>query len=292
MTAIQKQRSQVLKLETFKGSLQRALYIYLPPHYDSGNQAYPVIYMHDGQNCFEAYARDSYAGSWRADEVADRCIEHRTMRPCIIVGIANGQYERLAEYLPPYADFSLPAPQGVKKKMPAIHGRADKTLAFYQEVHRFIKQHFRVLDGREHIATCGSSMGGLFSTYIAFEHPEFAKLHAILSPSYWITNNGHGYLKTIERIKTLPKRNLKLWLDSGEGSSNIPGQDDDNKYVTLEAREALKEAGYIEGTDFVYHLAKGAQHNEAAWATRLDKVFAFLFPYKQARIEQTFSTDH
>ena len=123
-------------------------------------------------------------------------------------------------------------------------------------------------------------MGGVFSTYIAWEYPDFAKHHAVLSPSFWVTNDGRGYLKTIERIKQLPKHDLRLWLDSGEGSSNIPGQDDDNKYVTLEAREALLSAGYIEGLDFEYSLAKGAQHHESAWAARLDKVFSFLFPFE------------
>jgi predicted alpha/beta superfamily hydrolase len=276
---IEHSSSKVLKIDSFKGSLStRSIYIYLPPDYDEGTRHYPVLYMHDGQNCFEHFVRDSYAGSWRADEVADRCIRKHQMKPCIIVGISNGHQERLAEYLPPYTAFRLPKPKGVRKTMPAIHGRADKTWLYYQEVATFIKKHYRVLEGRENTATCGSSMGGLFSTYLAWEHPEFAKHHAILSPSFWMTHDGHGNLKTIERIKHLPKRDLRVWLDSGEGSSSIPGQDDDNKFVTLEAREALLQAGYREGLDFEYYLAKGAQHHESAWAARLDKVFAFLFP--------------
>jgi predicted alpha/beta superfamily hydrolase len=275
-------QSQVLKIP-FEGILsKRFLYVYLPPDYDDSNTYYPVIYLHDGQNCFESYAEDSFAGSWQADRVADKLIFATQMKSCIIIGVSNGREERLAEYLPPYVSFRLPKPKGVRKKMPAIIGHADKTLQYYLEVHNFIKQHFRILEGRDNTATCGSSMGGLFSTYLAWEHPEFAKHHAALSSSYWMTNNGQGKLLTLERIKTLPKRDVRLWLDSGEGTSNIPGQDDDNKFVTMEAREALLASGYEKGKDFIYHLAKGGLHNEASWAARLDQVFAFLMPLGEA----------
>jgi predicted alpha/beta superfamily hydrolase len=279
-------QSQVLKIP-FEGTLsKRALYVYLPPGYDESSEQYPVLYMHDGQNCFESYVQDSFAGSWQADLVADSLIANNSVNPFIIVGVSNGREERLAEYLPPYVSFSLPKPKGVKKKMPAIVGRADKTFQFYLEVHSFIKKHFRILDGRSNTATCGSSMGGLFSTYLAWEHPEFARHHAALSSAYWVTNNGQGKLLALERIKTLPKRDLRLWLDSGEGTSTIPGQDDDNKFVTMEAREALQGAGYEEGRDFVYHLAKGGLHNEASWAARLDQIFSFLFYPSLTKIEE------
>jgi predicted alpha/beta superfamily hydrolase len=271
-------QSQVLKIP-FEGSTlsRRFIYVYLPPGYDNSSEHYPVLFMHDGQNCFEAYVQDSFVGSWQADLVADKLILEQRGKPFIIVGVSHGGQERFAEYLPPYIAFRLPAPKGVRKKMPAIVGRADKTFAFYQEVHGFIKQHFRILEGRENIATCGSSMGGLFTTHLAWEHPEFARNHAALSSAYWATNDGQGHLKIINRIKTLPKRDLRLWLDSGEGTSQIPGQDDDNKFVTMEAREALLESGYVEGVDFVYYLAEGGLHTESAWAGRLDKVFTFLF---------------
>ena len=101
--------------------------------------------MHDGQNCFEHYVQDSFAGSWKADEVANRCITSKQMSPCIIVGISNGREKRMSEYLPPYTRFSLPKPVGVRKTMPAIQGCADQTFAYYQDIARFIKTRFRIL---------------------------------------------------------------------------------------------------------------------------------------------------
>ncbi|MEM6428804.1 MAG: alpha/beta hydrolase-fold protein, partial [Deinococcota bacterium] len=97
--------SCVVKVPNFRGRLsKRALYVYLPRGYlEQGHRHYPVIYMHDGQNCFESFVEDSFAGSWQADLVADRAIAQGQMRECIIVGVSNGEAQRMAEYLPPYA---------------------------------------------------------------------------------------------------------------------------------------------------------------------------------------------
>ncbi len=275
--------SQVTKLPHFEASLTtRALYIYTPPGYaESLTTYYPVIYMHDGQNVFEAFASDSYMGSWRADETADKLITSGLMKACIIVGISNGGAERLKEYQPPYnkMHYAPLTKKGTPRKRPfVIEGKADKTAVYYNEVATYLKKRYRILEGREHTATCGSSMGGLFSTYLAWEYPDFAKHHAALSPSYWTTKRDDGKLNIFERIRSYPKRDLRLWLDSGEGTSNIEGADDDNKFCTQKARAVLLESGYKESLDFEYFLAKGALHREADWAARLDKVFRFLFP--------------
>ena len=103
--------SQVIKIPDFAGSLPpRALYVYLPRGYaEHIDKRYPVLYMHDGQNCFETYSEDSYAGTWRAEEAADAVIGSGQMRECIIVGVSNGRNERMAEYLPPYASYRMPS---------------------------------------------------------------------------------------------------------------------------------------------------------------------------------------
>lgn len=271
--------SRVIKLPGFKGRLpERNLYVYLPPGYDDQPDVrYPVIYMHDGQNCFQGYVGDSFAGSWRADETADCLIKEGTMRPCVIVAVSNGGADRVLEYLPPYATHQ---PRWGKWPIPwpnPPHGRADETFAYYRDdVDAYIRQHYRLLPGRENVATCGSSLGGLFSTYIAWEHPDFAHQHAILSPSYWITCNWLGTLEVIERMKKGPHRDVRLWLDSG--TQDQPGHGDDGRNDVQKARDVLLANGYRLGPDFQYFLDEGAVHNEAAWAGRLHRVFRFLFP--------------
>ena len=277
-----KTASQVIKIARFKGRVsERPLYIYLPPNYDNEpNQQYPVLYMHDGQNCFQSYVADSYAGSWRADEIADRLITQGLMQPCIIVGVSHGNKQRTVEYLPPYK--TLPPKKGKKKNRSrkGMIGRANRTFRYYRDdVAPYIQQNYRVLTGREHTATCGSSMGGLFSTYIAWEFPKFARHHGLISPSFWITANKKGKMESIERLRTGKPRDVRLWLDSG--TQDAPGRGDDGRKETVAARRALLQNGFVEGADFRYHLAKGASHRESDWAARLHLIFQFLFPYKQ-----------
>ena len=278
--------SRVVKVEAFKGSLPtRSLYIYLPRGYDEhSDKRYPVLYMHDGQNVFETFVEDSYAGSWRADETADALVASGRMKECVIVAVSNGGLARMSEYLPPYAVFRPRRPRQPKpvlkvaeQPLEPLKGGADKTLAYYRdEVAVYLEEHYRVLTGREFTATCGASMGGLFSAYIAWEHPDFAQHHAMMSSSFWITRNDQGKTETIERFRTGERRDVRLWLDSGTGDRD--SDSNDNMYATEKARDALLENGYELGPDFQYYLDEGAIHHESAWAARLDKVFSFLMP--------------
>jgi len=278
---------RVEKVAEFAGSLPaRPLYIYLPRGYnEQPERFYPVLYMHDGQNCFEAFAGDSFAGSWRADETATELIGQGRMQECLIVGVSNGQSERIAEYMPPYLTHRPPSPGVVRKaktkglvlRAQPLIGRADQTAAYYRyEVAAYLAQNYRIRRGREHTATCGSSMGGLFSLYLAWERSEFARHHAAMSPSLWMTRSPTGHLETIERLRSDPARDIRLWLDSG--TQDTPEAGDDGMLDTQAARQALLKNGYQEGPNFRYYLAEGASHSEAAWAARLPMIFQFLFP--------------
>ena len=284
--------SRVVKIEAFAGSLpERALYVYLPRGYDEHEEKrYPVLYMHDGQNCFEAFVDDSFAGSWQADLAADLLIRQGLMQECIIVGVSNGAEQRIMEYLPPYARHAPPSrrpfqaglhgeevQEAPRRPLLPAPGWADRTFAYYRnEIAPYIARNYRVLPGRDNTATCGSSMGGLFSLYIAWEHPEFARSHAVLSTSFWATRNQKGALDAIERLRRRPPHDVRLWLDSGTRST--PERGDDGLRDTLKARKALLEAGYVEGSDFHYYRAEGATHSEASWAARLPMILQFLLP--------------
>jgi predicted alpha/beta superfamily hydrolase len=284
--------SQVVKIPAFAGGLSaRALYVYLPRGYkEHPDRHYPVLYMHDGQNVFEAFAANSYVGSWKADETADALIDAGRMRECLIVGVSHGEATRRIEYTPPYisrpAELLIDAPAKLRKKTrrrepyaPAqmLSGQADQTFVYYQDdVAAYIRAHYRALAGREHTAVCGSSMGGIFSLYIAWEHPEFARHYAALSPALVMTTGFRNEQGVLERLQAGPRRDVRIWLDSGTQDS--PGVGDDDKVETQAARDALLALGYEPGKDFRYYLDEGAIHQEAAWANRLPEVFSFLFP--------------
>jgi predicted alpha/beta superfamily hydrolase len=283
--------SRVIKIDAFTGRLSpRPLYIYLPRGYDEHlDRSYPVLYMQDGQNCFHAFVDDSYAGSWQAELAADLLIRQGLMRECLIVGVGHGTEQRIMEYLPPYARHMPPPrqpreaaaspddPERPMRPLRPMPGRAERTAAYYmQDVEPYMCGHYRVLLGREQRALCGSSLGGLFTIYMAWEHPQFARHHAAVSTSFWITRNADGSLEAINRLRNLPRREVRLWLDSGTRSA--PGRGDDGMRDTKRARAALLEAGYVEGVDFQYYLDEGATHSEPAWAARLPLIFEFLFP--------------
>lgn len=271
--------SRVTKIPAFKGSLPaRPLYIYLPPGYDdSPHTPYPVLYMHDGQNAFEAYAADSFIGvTWQADLTADRLIAAGEIRPLIIVGIGNGSHLRTAEYLPPYITLFS---KGKREKLHhPLPGRADQTIAYYiREVAPFIEASYRAIPDRAHRATCGSSMGGLMSNLIAWEYPEFASGHAILSPAYWLTYNQEGGLEMLERMSYMdPPEDTRIWLDSG--TQDRPGEGDDGLAQTLKAREIMLAKGFEPGVNFSFFRDEGACHTESAWAGRMPEILKFLFP--------------
>src|SRR6266566_4190091 len=68
---------------------RRDVLVYLPPGYRRfSSRRYPVLYLHDGQNVFDAAT--SFAGvEWGVDETAQRLIHGKLIEPLIIVAVAN-----------------------------------------------------------------------------------------------------------------------------------------------------------------------------------------------------------
>ncbi|HUF37374.1 MAG TPA: alpha/beta hydrolase-fold protein [Anaerolineales bacterium] len=284
--------SRVVKIPRFTGSLpDRPLYIYLPPGYDDQeDRYYPTVYMHDGQNVFEAFVQDSYVdASWQADRAADRLIAEKLMRPAVIVGVGHGEDHRMEEYLPPY--MTLRMKRGRGRTVRTISGQADRVAGYYiDEVAPFIAATFRVLPGRENTATCGSSMGGLLNAYFAWEHEDFARHHAIVSPAFWLTRNQEGGLEILERFAFMDRPDVRIWLDSGTlDSTGTSTQGDDGKALTIQARDVLLDKGFEIGPDFRYFLDDGARHNEIAWARRMPMILEFFYPGERSKVNSNLS---
>jgi predicted alpha/beta superfamily hydrolase len=266
--------SRVEKIERFLGELSaRPLYIYLPPGYDESDEHYPVIYMHDGQNCFASWIQDSGFGCWRADEVADELILSGKVRPFIIVGVSHGPI-RIFEYMPSYSNFPLYMRDSHGDRDFSKRGQAEKVWRYYEkDVAPYVEKTYRVARGRENRAVMGSSMGGLLSAYFGWEHPEFARNIGMLSSAFWLMTPDDELNPMIEKFRT-EKPDLRVWLDSGTKSTAEAGDDDMQR--TIEARDALLANGWEIGDDFQYYLHEGGIHNEVSWHERLPLVFKFL----------------
>jgi predicted alpha/beta superfamily hydrolase len=235
----------------------RAVQVYLPTQYiEQEERRFPVFYLHDGQNLFDG--RTSYipGRTWRANETADRLNAEGLIEPVILVGIANTGLRRMAEYTPT-RDMRMGGGDGQK------YGRL-----LVEELKPWIDRTFRTRVGPEDTGLGGSSLGGLISLFLGWEHPSvFGKL-AVMSPSVWW--DYRSILSIINQAGAKP--NLRIWMDMGmaEGARHIRDAD-------LLA-QVLVRHGWKLGVDLVYEKAVGAVHDEQAWAERFGDVLRFLFP--------------
>src|SRR5712691_3747433 len=73
----------------------RDLHAYLPPSYERSDRRFPGLYMHDGQNLFDATT--SFAGEWGVDETMEELAVEGL--EAIVIGIPHGE-DRVREYTP------------------------------------------------------------------------------------------------------------------------------------------------------------------------------------------------
>jgi predicted alpha/beta superfamily hydrolase len=149
---------------------QRLITLYLPKNYESTTERYPVIYMLDGQNLFDAYG--TFAGEWQVDETLDSLLE-KGIPGVIIVAIHTDQH-RLCEYSP-FVFKYCEKPE------------AEALLQFItQSLKPYIDGHYRTKKEKESTGIAGSSLGGLFAYYAWLNKPEIFGNAGVFSPSFWI----------------------------------------------------------------------------------------------------------
>ncbi len=240
----------------------RDIIVYLPPGYDTDTvRRYPVFYLHDGQNIFDA-ATAFLGQEWHADEIAESLIREGEIEPVIMVGIYNAGERRIDEYTPTPA-ARVPGASGGKAGLHAA--------MIVDEIKPFIDREYRTLASAPCTALGGSSLGGLATLHAGLRNPHvFGKL-AVLSPSVWWRN---GVI--LRLIRNLPARDArpKIWLDVGTAEGDDPVRCVED---TRRLRDALLKQGWTLGEDLAYFEDTGASHSEQAWTGRLPAVLRFLF---------------
>jgi predicted alpha/beta superfamily hydrolase len=242
----------------------RDVLVYLPPGYNENKkQRYPVLYLHDGQNLFDGATSFIKGAEWRVDETAQALITSKMIKPVIIVGIYNAGKDRIAEYTPTV---------DAKYKM---GGQADAYgRMITAELKPFIDSHYRTLSDAKNTGLGGSSLGGLVSLYLALKYPNVFGPIAVVSPSVWWDNR--MIVREVEALKKRP--HLRIWLDTGTKEGKDKADADETTAYARQLRDALKAKGWKEGKDLSYYEAVGAEHNERAWAQRVEPMLRFLFP--------------
>jgi len=156
----------------------RRVLVYLPADYGQNpKRRYPVLYMHDGQNVFDAAT--SFSGEWGVDETLDR-LRATGQDPAvgIVVAVDNDAQHRSDEYIPwRNADLKSGGQGGAYVDFLAL------TLKPY------VDTHYRTRPDAAHTGVAGSSLGGLISVYAALKYPRVFGQVGAFSPAFWVCND-------------------------------------------------------------------------------------------------------
>jgi len=227
----------------------RQIRVYLPPEYDSSEQHYPVLYMHDGQNLFDDST--SYVGEWGIDESLNQLAKESDFR-LIVVGIDNGQEKRMNE-LSPWGN----------KKYGAAEGEAYMKFIVNQ-IKPYIDNKYRTLRDRDNTAIMGSSMGGLISHYAIYNYPQVFSKAGIFSPSYWYSEQVFSFTKD----NPVPE-DARLYLIIGKQEGNAV--DDTEKMYAH-----ILNTGHPKN-NLSMNVDSDGDHNESSWRKQFIPAIKWLF---------------
>jgi enterochelin esterase-like enzyme len=246
---------------TFRNT--RFLRVWLPPGYDDAGNAgrrYPVFYLNDGQNLFEAST--SFTGvEWQVDETADRLIREGAIPPMIVVGMDNTGKDRIREYMPH---------RSLHPMMLRVQGHRYPTFLI-KEVMPYLARNYRVATGPENTGLGGSSLGALIAHYTAMAKPGVFGRLLLESPSLWASNR-----QLIRESREFDRWPERVFL--AVGTAEVGRRDRDQSVVddVRELAGILRRAGLNERRLRVV-IQDGAHHHEAAWADRFPEALRFLF---------------
>lgn len=279
----------------------RLIRIYLPPSYDrEPTQRFPVLYLHDGQNVFSTVGTNVAFGwgNWQLDKTVDALSAARKMRETIMVGI-DCTAERYLDYRGPAYPYQASDLEALKKRPPAPrdNSRYENYARFLiQELKPKIDREYRTLADAAHTGVMGSSMGGICSLALAWQHPETFGRAASLSGAFQVEKK--YFLASVLGAYRDKRKDFKIYLDSGV--TDFTGGDDGRKETDAVAAELIR-IGWRGGVDLLHYVdaapqrepeleriglrrdkwkeAQTSQHNEFYWRLRAWRPLTFLFPH-------------
>lgn len=255
-----------LRLHKFHSRIfrnSRFVRVWLPPGYDDAENSqrfYPVLYLNDGQNLFEAAA--AFGGvEWQVDETADRLIRESAVPPMIIVGLDNAGKDRLREYMP-HRSMHPVMLRALGRRYPDF---------LIKEVMPFVEQTYRVATSPENTGLGGSSLGALIALYTVIARPGVFGRLLLESPSLWASNR--QAIKESRSVRIWPER---IYLAAGTAEAGSPERD---RTVVDDVRElaAILRRAVLSELRLRVVVKDGAGHSESAWAERFPEALRFLF---------------
>ena len=233
----------------------RALRVYLPPSHGQGRRRFPVIYMPDGQNLFDAAT--SHAGEWGVDETLDALAASDGIE-AIVVGIDHGGARRNQE-LSPWSHPRIGSAEGAAY------------LAFVLDVVKpWVDGHWRTLPGRAHTRMIGSSLGGLMAHWALHQRPEVLGGVGVLSPAYWVSE------AVVQNTRDHPRpADARVFLYAGGAEGPDLLERVQRMHALLAGQTAASAPAAAAGA-LQLAIEPAAGHNEAAWRAVLARALRCL----------------
>ncbi len=228
----------------------RRIWLYLPPDYGTSTQRYPVLYMHDGQNLFDAAT--SFSGEWGVDEALNLLIG-QGQPAAIVVGIDNGDDKRIAEYSP-----------WENKEYGGGEGAA--YISFIVETLKpFIDSRYRTMPDQAHTSLAGSSLGALISLYGALEYPNVFGRIGLFSPAFWF--NPQIFDHTAHKISPAAGQRFYFIASQQESESMVPDMQ--------QVKELMQQQG-VKAENISYQYSEDGAHSEWYWQREFPKAYRWL----------------
>jgi predicted alpha/beta superfamily hydrolase len=228
----------------------RRIWLYLPPDYATTAKKYPVLYLQDGQNLFDAFY--SFAGEWEIDESMNELFNGGDYG-AIVVGIDNGSSHRIDEYSP-WINPNYGGGEGA-----AYASFLVNTLKPY------IDEHFRTLPGRDYTGIGGSSLGANISMFAAVEYQAVFGKVGIFSPAFWFSDSIYQYI-----VNKGIQEELHIYFIAGTNESSTMISD------MQAVRDTLTYAG-VEENDMHFISSPDGAHSEWFWAREYPDAYEWLF---------------
>ena len=229
---------------------KRRVWALLPYDYDSSEEAYPVLYLHDAQNLFN---EDAQYGNWEIDKKL-AVMSQYNIGKIIVIAIEHAEEDRIKEY-------------NVGKTVLGA-GQGKKYIRFVTDTLKpYIDSKYRTKTEREHTGIGGSSMGALVSIFSGLLYPEVYGKLMIFSPSLWV----------------IPKMEFNTidFSEAGDTRIYLYAGGDESATMIEQVRKFRKNMITSEFVDdkmkIKLSINDEGQHSETYWSDEFPKAIEWLF---------------
>lgn len=259
---------------TFHG-YDKNVHIWTPEDYDASSDVkYSVIYMLDGQTVIDAELDPGNNRSWSVAQHVTSMMDvtdYKAILVCIeTMGAPDESFSREDELVP---DFGFS--DEIKEKSGCSFLGAEFGDYLSKTVVPYVEEHYNVYQDAAHRGLCGSSLGGLASFYIGFQHPEtFGTIGAFSSTFNVGTNEQWAeYLMPIIQAGNVPF----VFMYDGSYYS-------DNGALSEMMNNALIENGFPKDK-IVFCKYEPAEHNVPSWSAVYPQFLEAMFTQQLAAVK-------